>query len=1838
MKGLSTLVETLNTGIRASKQVVFSDAGLGMSGVDALLSSSALVGDPLRIKTSEQARLVDDRVELSGLSSFLNVSDMPTTATFSVVDGELTFRLEAQCPNKWPLDKSFPQLKPDDFDVNAVTVERFILLSKKDGSSQNLQPGLNLVTHIGEIPILTRAPAFFGGDTLPGNLPLEGGVFFDEKRLDIELKASVPGSPKLTSGLPALTDGFLGVRFYSTCDDQGEWSVNAGVFLGALLQVGKKQIELLARLTPGGYIFLQAEGREDHIVSVDDLSGLLGGATHWQEKLPGPLRQLGDFSLNRVLIAVDVAGMKVGCVGLDVGLNDWTPMDGLTIRKIVARWMWYPNAGSHHLALIAKSTIAKRFDLDLEIDDQLIVTGRLRIADPVPLAQFLAEDLGVDFRLGFLGEVALDYMLVRADVKGRSMEIAVGAATKASLTSEIELEELDLHLKTIGSGRDFSGRIGGTIKYKGLPLALDFEVSKNAFAISASAQHLNLSEIVERLAGINLPAEIAGSTHGLPDIELSDIELSMPETGAFSLRGKASGQWSFALGGAGLSITDVDLSLDRAPDSAQAKGTIDCAIKISGKGPLNIAEGFVFESFNFAFTLSAGKEWALSGDLAAQLFGTSVTLNAKYSDVDGARAMCLSWSSNKTTSLLSFEGVGSLGISSLEISSVRSDSGTQWRVAGDGHLAIAGVLDTSGRLELEAGERKGLILSELSNAALEFDLPLVPTDSAWKLNISTRLQKLSIIKQQNTGWALEVDTTLTLSRLPGAVGAALPEKVESVLRVGPAGVSLAVERLLEHAEIALPEIDLAGTTVSLGTTVFDIQDFTVTIGKKPSLSAGLKLGLPHEINYIFGTENGKPRRTIINDQISFKLGLSEGGLFFEMLTPLIKLGKVQEEAGKLWQYVDLGDIGEIKFVQPVLEFNGSAFNASGEFQQVRPLGLPLGFLKTIFGNAGLSHLADATPSRIPLTEIRVLHDDKLDVDGLLKVLGEIGNTTGTAGAIKDLKPALQLIASRFNELPVDFREYLEIVLPDHLKFDIAITPGAGLGITVDIATDAAKPLKLLMPTGAGFTGVKLWRLSIGEIFGGSLVIVKVDAEIDAFDLLTLAAIMAFPTEKLGFLPDPTTVHRRFVARNLHMVVVMATGVPIPIPVFYDDLGLDLLGLEGLGLGLKLQFPEPKAGPMDIVALLKDMWPFFSDKDVLLDRNILDKHNLGLQYSIDPAYVQVPKYVGGKQLGSRDAVLDVGISQALVDMLNTLKRPRLGRIVRLIPLEKRVGADDVSFGPMTFDAAWAVTTDAEFSEVFKTSTDGGSKFMKQLGAIPPAERDELVNIIKFDPKRVAAAQDDGAIVLLLGGWHIDRLVDFEIRMGLAQSVSMGYGFGFGIAGDIGKVGDFRFLDFEARGSIVINVHNKTNPVLLDGHGHITLANHQIFKGDIQLADGRFQLDGVVALFPDGWPVKVGGRGLIDIRSTGEIHLLSEIDVALTGFTLIGSKLEITNHSIELRGTWLGVGAGFNAIVRNGAITLKSDVGFHFVFSLDIGPIAVAGVKLTDRIALADTGLEAMLATELGKSGFSAEASASFKWKGDTWTVPSFGIHTPPIDADALLKEFTNQIEKMASQIFRAILGEAATWASATKSGAIELAEDVEYVGKVLDKHFKQTADEAAKTLKDAGYVAEDVGRALTTAFNKGAQEATAILRGAGYAAEEVGRALSKVFGQTAQEAAIILRSAGYAAEEVGRALSTAYNESAKEVLLILKAAGYGATGVAGVMKNVFNYSATQVAQAMKSVYHLGDQATKGILQGAGYAASAIDSTMKDVFNWGQSAGKAVVDAGKKAWNTIKNILS
>lgn len=292
------------------------------------------------------------------------------------------------------------------------------------------------------------------------------------------------------------------------------------------------------------------------------------------------------------------------------------------------------------------------------------------------------------------------------------------------------------------------------------------------------------------------------------------------------------------------------------------------------------------------------------------------------------------------------------------------------------------------------------------------------------------------------------------------------------------------------------------------------------------------------------------------------------------------------------------DYGKFSINKPEfsLDMKKGSFKAAGGYHidPDRKLMIPLFPVKRLLTLIGQTLMADTLPDGIVVESVHFFDEhDHLKVDELENFFRWMGI---------ELPPEVMAIIREVkvlaDNLPERFKEYLSINIPQGLEFAVDVTGDGSISFDLKVSDDS-DPLQVLccMLPYPQFMGVRLRRLAFGTALSNSLLKVEVDGEIDNFDLVSLAGAVLLPLvdidEVQQFLPETDRFRTTFTARDLLIIIIYETEIPIPIPLFYDRLEFSYAGLEGMEVRTAIAFPAPRFNAQELLKRLNDIRKFFT---------------------------------------------------------------------------------------------------------------------------------------------------------------------------------------------------------------------------------------------------------------------------------------------------------------------------------------------------------------------------------------------------------------------------------------------------------------------------------------------------------------------------------------------------------------------------------------------------------------------------------------------------------------------
>ncbi|HEX8905357.1 MAG TPA: hypothetical protein VF771_10970, partial [Longimicrobiaceae bacterium] len=1052
-----------------------------------------------------------------------------------------------------------------------------------------------------------------------------------------------------------------------------------------------RPIDLVGSLDPvagGSEISIRGLFRDFGVAGFGELSQRVG-VEGFDTALPADFPAPEGLALTELGVSFNPAVYSVSSLTLGLGMQThWEIIpDVLRLEEVGVTFLVLdPFGGGRTLLTTVSGLLAfEKFSLAAaaELPDFRVTAG-LPLGQTLPLGDVIESFLGKGKEVP---ELTLTQLLLRAAPQEKSF--TVSAVAQDLLSVPVGATAFEVAGAALLVERDAAGRTHGMMtaqmRLGGATAVLSGEVN-DRLTLSGALKDFDLKQFWTLVTnGGSLPSEV-------PEVVIQTLSVTAtPSTGDVALLGNVTVAWDHLSRGQSLS-TDLQFSFRRRATGAESS-TITASISLQGTGPVEVADGFTLGAFNLLFDYDTTAGWKLSGGVNATLLDANLYLSAGYESTPAGERVRLQAVANPAVTLVELHQVGSFAFRQLDLVLDRRAEGEKTQTFYDlrvaSTLAVDHVLTVGGYLSVrDTADGKAALLFNPTEGATA-DIPFPTGDG---MGMMVQLAELGAVRESaDAEWAFTGTTTVGFTGFPDWLGKVLPSRLTARLVVSSTTARISAVNVTDAVGIELPKVN----GKPLGTLY--VQATELGISLKPGVGMVLEagIGFPAELNTFLGGQvfrvyqKGNPV-TMARTRFT----LAETGIAIDLVTsPFTGMNAVSIQ-GEDWFEVDLGEFGALALKMPSFVYDGVSqyFEAAGGCRVTRPLALPLTPLKWFLNGVGMKGAADVFPDAIPVTEIRLV-DAKGDlrVDELIAFIQKAGDVP------HEVTKAIRETGKLLDRFPAGFRHYLDIEAPTELEFRWGFSPSGRVSLAL-LAEET--PLRVLFPAVVpgiipmpGLTAVELRKLTLGTLSAGTLFFGEVDAVIDQFDLPSLALSLLLPTDPDFPLPTSDQLTRRVTLNNLFCVIPAEEGEPFPIPVFYDQLGFDYLGIEGIGIGAHLSFPRPELGGAQAMALFSTFSDFLGKRKSLLDPNT--PPGVELAFTFRDEFLGAPEYLGGSALGTRGKDVRVGTWKYVAEAMNFCKTFSLQRTIASIPMEYRVGSAEYRFAFLRFDADWLLTTPAEF---------------------------------------------------------------------------------------------------------------------------------------------------------------------------------------------------------------------------------------------------------------------------------------------------------------------------------------------------------------------------------------------------------------------------------------------------------------------------------------------------------------------------------------------------------------
>lgn len=980
-----------------------------------------------------------------------------------------------------------------------------------------------------------------------------------------------------------------------------------------------------------------------------------------------------------------------------------------------------------------------------------------------------------------------------------------------------------------------------------------FDKRDGQFAFAAMAENMVLSDIVHRVTGGgSLPAII-------PDIQVDKLWLKVKgDLAVLSLSASVNEQLPVE-GNDNFNFKIKKILFHCEFDWNKKKLK---ELRIRTQGAINIPDILSIPRYDFNVDYSDGN-WHMDAQLAnCNIMGCKLDLKAVY---NGSKEQSVfSCAIIKSTKLISIKDVFDLSAKSLAFELKREKNG------GSKELTVG--ISSDIKLKIEgAPEINGSLYFSKTEVCYRSDTPVtIPLFENKHMDVKARmtLDSLRVAWGKEKELSSDFDLVIVKEGLPDWLKDTTPDKLTVQFKITNKECSVEGINKGKAIDFSLPDFELEeqGHKVKvslsqLGKASFKLASLGFTLGKGIALKTSLEIGLPDKINNMFGVSGGKPKHVIFNTdepcQLDLGLTYKEGQLggSLQMPVPPIKPEwiKIIHKGGEINWHLKLGKggaLGELSMPAPIFEIGTKGFSAKGELRVIKPLKIPLTPLKQLLKNTfNFKDVNDHIPDNWPIKSPSLLDEkNRINTNYLLKFFKDSGHPLSykLKAVLDQINDALK---QGVQKLPEMLLPYLHGQFDDGFKdfamaFELNITPDAGISFDLASRVKGKKPgdyqpIRLLWPTPMGLSGVYFKQFSLGTMLGGSLIKVGMDCTFDTFDLPELLIGLLAPTNMP--IPLSRNFHNRLEIKDLFMIIIYETVIPIPIPIFYDKIKWDYLNIGGFDLGMDVSFPNPlkNINFIALLHLLQEMREFIKDPK---KRFVPTKGQAELlpTLTVGPVFAQLPEYISkNAYLGTKkDPSYQLHTIDVLAKVLNTLKFLSSEQIVNAVPVKYRkgdyvIGSSTNSSPELKFAGLLLKNTGVKW--LLTTPNDFVNKEEYKFIALKSAsDAKTLLQVLPQKPK----PEDKGMILFLKASIDITYLAACQFTFGFVSIDRKSVATGFTLHGsflsiysvDLKAQIGIEKHQFAADGKAVIKFSGLS---MLKSKTHINIKNGFDFKADLNL---------------------------------------------------------------------------------------------------------------------------------------------------------------------------------------------------------------------------------------------------------------------------------------------------------------------------------------------------------------------------------------------------------------------
>lgn len=880
---------------------------------------------------------------------------------------------------------------------------------------------------------------------------------------------------------------------------------------------------------------------------------------------------------------------------------------------------------------------------------------------------------------------------------------------------------------------------------------------------------------------------------------------------------------------------------------------------------------------------------------------------------------------------IDFDSYGKIECRKLVLEFNKSGGTYNWKIMLEGGLELIEIEwpdDTKSKLIkldgtlLVKGDSKGFRQmlfettpgkDEISNIPVLIPTEIKPGNIIWS-EMKFRIKSIEIKNDKTKGWSFESDFTIAFTRLWKPLMDVITNAERKFkLKISKDGMTLKISETV--LDLPIPNLILPPVgelpALDLGAGRLQIGDITFTISKKLEVGISIKWFLAENFNLLLGKgENDKPRFDFFQSWNPKEPESSKALALKFTADSSLKIGfsvdnipiKLIERAEEDWFAINFGPKDErgfgefgslwIKKTSLNLNISKGEFLFDTGFKIMRDPAIPLEPFKALLRALNLHDLEKKLGNKVEIpysNPPQLFKDKKFDVEGIKKILG-----TQMTTALGDILETLNKLNELLEKLPDRIEPYMEIKPPTEFEFKISVKPDASV-----TAKFAVKPgLKGIVPMGfSGLAAFELRSFAIGPAFGGQLIRLDIDADVELFDLLSLGLSLAATEGLQHYIGRTKQYHNAIHIKDTTFGIIYQTQIPIIIPILTDKLGFSSYGPGGFGATASYSLKVPSFDLLQGAKLVMAFIKFLRDPKAEMPTG--DVSPIDLKFKVNETFLQLPPWLNDAQLGFPQGLPEVSLYNLIAHAMNGIKFFDPVQTLLSIPVDQRVPQAPISFTfqNITFTQRYLLATPYEFLTL---------KAYERLQLTP-----ELLEIALrvLPPKegQTRITPETKGVILVLSGSARAGGSSLESIFCLSATNWKKWKAGFYLRGNI-------LTNYHIRLEGIVCIDPPKKPFELEAKGEtfLKLLDKEIFNGQAQIKINQtgIRYDGTFKLLEDN-PFINFTSSCWGIITSDTVSLSGDLELKVIFIKLAKGTLELTGDKLHLEATGdLGAGASLD----------------------------------------------------------------------------------------------------------------------------------------------------------------------------------------------------------------------------------------------------------------------------------------------------------------------------------------